>query len=336
MSIPFIGNERARDQLQRLVETDRLHPCLLWEGAEGVGKATTALWLAMLSNCESDEQTARPCGRCWSCRQIPKGQHPDVLHVGLDPSKTAPIISVAQARDVISQLTVKPFHARRRFVIIDPADAMTAEAANALLKTFEDPPAQTHFILVTSAPASLLLTVRSRSQRLRFAPVAEAEIATWLAGQGVAQAEKIARASEGCPGRAKTMEPDTEEGMLAARDALLDALGKDVAGRLKYAETLCRGDRTKWSPVVDDTLDALGGLIRDTLAVRAGGVPFYNEDQPEVIARWAVRLDEAALAGLTHTLAEAKERLSRYVSGRLVMDAVLADVAQRVGSHETF
>jgi len=236
---------------------------------------------------------------------------------------------------VISQLTVKPFHARRRFVIIDPADAMTPEAANALLKTFEDPPAQTHFILITSAPASLLLTVRSRSQRLRFAPVAEGEIVEWLTAQGVSQAEKLARASEGCPGRAKTMDPEADGGMISARNALLEALAKDVAGRLKYAETLCRGDRSKWSPVVDDTLDALGGLIRDTLAVRAGGVPFYNVDQPEVISRWAERLDEAALAGLTNTLAEAQERLGRFVSGRLVMDVVLADLAQRVGSHET-
>ena len=335
MSSPFIGNERARGQLRRLVESDRLHPCLLWEGAQGVGKATTALWLAMLANCESEDMPARPCGQCWSCRQIPKGQHPDIIHVGLDPSKAAPIISVAQAREVISQLTVKPFHARRRFVIIDPADAMTPEAANALLKTFEDPPSQTHFILVTSAPASLLLTVRSRSQRLRFAPVAEAEISSWLTAQGVDDADKLARASEGCPGRAKTMDPDAEGGMLAARDALLDALSKDVAGRLKYAETLCRGDRSKWAPVVDDTLDALGGLVRDTLAVRSGGEPFYNADQPEIIARWAARLDEGALASITDTLAEAQDRLGRYVSGRLVMDAVLADIAQRIGSHET-
>lgn len=335
MTAPFIGNDRARARLSKLVESDRLHPCLLWEGAEGVGKATTALWLAMLANCDAADHHARPCGQCWSCRQIPKGQHPDVIRVGLDPSKTAPIISVAQAREVISQLTVKPFHARRRFVIIDPADAMTPEAANALLKTFEDPPAQTHFILVTSAPASLLLTVRSRSQRLRFAPVAESEIVTWLQGQGIGQAEKLARASEGCPGRAMVMDPESEGGMQDARDALLDALEKDVAGRLKYAETLCRGDRSKWTAAVDDTLDALGGLIRDTMAVRAGGTPFYNPDQPEVIARWASCLDEAALASLTHTLAEAHERLSRFVSGRLVMDAVLADVARKVGKHAT-
>ena len=75
--------------------------------------------------------------------------------------------------------------------------------------------------------------------------------------------------------------------------------------------------------------------IRDTMAVRAGGTPFYNPDQPEVIARWASRLDEAALASLTHTLAEAHDRLSRFVSGRLVMDAVLADVARKVGKHAT-
>ena len=111
------------------------------------------------------------------------------------------------------------------------------------------------------------------------------------------------------------MNPEAEGGMQSARDALLDALEKDVAGRLKFAETLCRGDRSKWSPAVDDTLDALGSLIRDTMAVGAGGKPFYNTDQPEVISRWAASLDEAALAGLTNTLTEAQDRLSRFVSG---------------------
>ncbi len=331
----FIGNERTRDQLRKLVETDRLHPCLLWEGAEGLGKATTATWLATVANCEADDLAQRPCGRCWSCRQIPKGQHPDILYIGLDPSKTARIISVAQAREIIAQLTVKPFHARRRFVIIDPADAMTPEAANALLKTFEDPPAQTHFILITAAPAALLLTVRSRSQRIRFAPVEEAKISAWLEGQGVAQAARVARASEGCPGRALELDLDAVGGMIAARDALLEALEQDVAGRLKYAETLCRGDRSKWSPVVDDTLDALAGLIRDAMAVRSGGTPFYNADKPVVVERWAKDLDEAALSSLTGALSEAQERLGRFVSGRLVMDAVLASVAKQVGQHET-
>jgi len=250
-----------------------------------------------------------------------------VLTVGLDASKTASIISVAQARSVISQLTVKPFHARKRFVIIDPADAMTPEAANALLKTFEDPPELTHFILITGAPAALLLTVRSRSQRIRFAPVATDELRTWLEGRGIEQPDLVAAAAEGCPGRALSLDLTGSLGWRNSRDNLLDALQGDTAARLKFAETLCRGERSKWAASVEDTLDALATLLRDGLSVRSGGKVFYNKDIPDVVEVWARALEPASVAGLADALSEARDRLDRFVSGRLVMDALLARLA---------
>ena len=332
MASGFIGNTNIRDRLRSLVEADRLHPCLLFEGPPGLGKATTAIWLATVANCDADMPSQRPCGGCWSCRQIPKGNHPDVLTVGLDTSKTASIISVAQARAVISQLTVKPFHARKRFVIIDPADAMTPEAANALLKTFEDPPELTHFILVTGAPASLLLTVRSRSQRIRFAPVATGELSAWLEERGMEQAELVAAAAEGCPGRALGLDLTGSMGWRNARDAFLEALQGDTAARLKFAENLCRGERSKWLTSVEETLDAIATLLRDGLAVRSGGKAFYNEDRPEVVEVWARALEPASVAGLADALSDARERLDRFVSGRLVMDALLARL-RRVLDH---
>lgn len=328
MNVPFVGNEALRARLRSLVEADRLHPCLLFEGSKGLGKGTTAIWLARVSNCEHDDAVQRPCETCWSCRQIPKGQHPDILTIGLDPSKTAAIISVAQAREVISQMMVKPFHARRRFVIIDPADAMTPEAANALLKTFEDPPAATHFVLVTASPASLLLTVRSRSQRIRFSPVNGEVLAAWLADQGIQQPELVARMAEGCPGRALGLDVTAGAGMNSARDALLDALSGDVAMRLKYAETMCRGDRSKWTVVLNDTLDALAGMLRDALAVQAGGQAFYNSDRQDAVEQWSRQLNAAAIARLADALNTARERLLRFVSGRLVLDALLEELVR--------
>ena len=332
MSASFIGNEKLRARLRELVEGDRLHPCLLFEGPAGIGKATTATWLAMVANCEAEDVEQRPCGGCWSCRQIPNGNHPDVVTVGLDPSKTAAIISVGQARTMIGQLTVKPFHARRRFVIIDPADAMTPEAANALLKTFEDPPAQTHFVLITSAPASLLLTVRSRSQRIRFSPVPTEELAAWLSQQGIQQAQVAACEAEGCPGRALQQDESGTVGWKGTRDALLDALEGSTGERLKYAETLCRGERGKWLLAVENTLDAVASLLRDALAVRSGGQPFYNGDRPEVVQSWARALDPASVGAVADALADARDRLERFVNGRLVMDALIAKLVRVLAS----
>ena len=322
-----LGNDKILDRLQALVQDDRLHPCLLFEGPVGLGKATAATWLACMANCEADR---RPCGECWSCRQIPKGQHPDILMVGVDPKKTAKIISVAQARELQRQLTVKPFHARKRFVIIDPADAMTPEAANALLKTFEDPPSQTHFILVTGAPASLLLTVRSRSQRIRFSPVADDTLIPWLERRGVEHAVEVARAAEGCPGRGLTLDVSGVDEWRSARDGFVDALMGDVAARLKFAENLARGDRTKWSPKVDQTLDAVGSLLRDALSICHGGEILYNPDRVETVQGWANALGTEGVAEATLALRDARERLDRFVNGRLVLDAFIASLASRL------
>jgi len=326
-----LGNDKLLDRLRTLVEGDRLHPCLLFEGPVGVGKAMSANWLASVANCEAADA---PCGECWSCRQIPLGQHPDVIHVGVDPKKTARIISVAQARDLQRQLMVKPFHARRRFVIIDPADAMTPEAANALLKTFEDPPSQTHFVLITGAPASLLITVRSRSQRIRFAPVSKDALVPWLEQQGVEKASLVAQAAEGCPGRALTMDLSGVDEWRGARDALLAALDGDVAAQLKYAETLARGDRSKWAPKVDLMMDALGSLLRDALSVSHGGEVLYNRDRQATVDAWARALGPAGVAAATVFVGDARERLERFVNGRLVLDALIAKLSARLRAGE--
>ena len=336
--VDFIGNREIRERLRFLSDTDRLHSCMLFEGPDGIGKSTTAMWLAMLANCEQRQEGAEPCGNCWSCRQIPKGQHPDIIHIGLDPSKTAPIISVGQSRKLISQLTVKPFNAKHRFVIIDPADSMTPEAANALLKTFEDPPAQTHFVLVTSAPVSLLLTVRSRSQRIRFAPVSDNELAQWLSTRGVDAPSEVARLAEGRPGHALTLNLDQADDWRVLRNQFLDALSLDAAGRFRYAESLCKGDRGKWIHQVESTLDAVSGLLRDALACSSGAQILYNDDRSDLVRDWADRLGPSGIAALSVAISEARERLQRFVSGRLVLDAFmgrLVDTLNRGGMRAT-
>jgi DNA polymerase-3 subunit delta' len=327
MAKDFIGNDSIRSKLRTLADTDRLHPCLLFEGPTGIGKGTTALWLAQVVNCDA-EAHVRPCGGCWSCRQIEKGQHPDILEIQADETKATRVISVKQSRELIGKLSLQPFHARRRFVIIDPADVMTPEAANALLKTFEDPPKATSFILVTSASASLLSTVRSRSQRIRFAPVDTSSLQSWLEASGVDNAAVLAHLSEGCPGRAKTLDLDGADKWRAARDQLLDILDADTSAQFKFAETMCRGDRSKWQAKVDTILDATSCLLRDALSVSAGGSIVYNTDRPEVVHVWAKTLGPRGVAGLVEVVADTRDRLHRYVNGRLVMDVFISRFGQ--------
>lgn len=331
---PLLGNAGLRAQLLRLVAEERLHHCLLFEGPAGVGKASTARWLALVVNCEA-EPAARPCGTCWSCRQILRDAHPDVLVVGLDPERTAPIISVEQARKVVGQLGVHPYSARRRFVLFDPADAMSPEAANALLKTFEEPPASTGFILITSAISRLLPTIRSRAQRVRFSPVTESELLPWLVARGVAQPAMVAGLAQGCPGRALSLAEGEAEAWKTARDALIEALGGGPSEQFRYAEALVKGERSEWLPRVEQVLDLLAQLGTDALHLRARPdlppVRLRHGDRISVVQAWADSLSAPGLARLGQAIDAARRELEGYVNARLLVEALLATVTAELG-----
>jgi len=200
--MPFselIAQDRALTPLRAALRRGALHHAYLFGGPEGVGKARAALLLAQAANCDGAEggpggHRDDPCGACGPCRKIARGVHPDVLVLreeramvkagawepkgGRSPSKD---IVVDQVRDVVDRrLSLKRFEGRRRFVIIDPADAMNPQAQNALLKTLEEPPDDTTLVLVAASPDSLLPTIRSRCLRVAFGPLPAEVIAPRL------------------------------------------------------------------------------------------------------------------------------------------------------------
>ena len=200
--MPFsevIAQDRALTPLRSALRRGALHHPNLVGGPEGVGKAMAARLLAQAANCEGGQVGAGgfrddPCGACGPCRKIAKGIHPDVIVLheervmakagtwepkgGRSPSKD---VVVDQVRDVVDRrLALKRFEGRRRFVIVDPADAMNAQAQNALLKTLEEPPEDTTLVLVASSPDALLPTIRSRCMRISFAPLPAEAIAPRL------------------------------------------------------------------------------------------------------------------------------------------------------------
>src|SRR5512136_2772802 len=184
--MPFsqiIGQERAVEALRAALRRGGLHHAYLFAGPEGVGKGMAARLLAQAANCERDDGDA--CGNCPACRKIARGVHPDVLVVeperdmaragrwepkgGRTPSRD---IVVDQVRELVDRrLSLRRFEGRRRFVILDPADAMNPQAQNALLKTLEEPPDDTTLVLVAAGGDALLPTIRSRCLRVAFAPL---------------------------------------------------------------------------------------------------------------------------------------------------------------------
>jgi DNA polymerase III subunit delta' len=260
------GHRPLLQLLARAIAHNTLPQSLLFSGPEGVGKRTTALALAQALNCEHPSTFSEgvdACGRCRTCTRIARGVHADVLFV--EPGDSGSI-KIEQVRDAIDRSNYRPFEGRRRVVAIDHAEALVANAQDAILKTLEEPPPASVFVLITDRADILLPTILSRCQRLRFGPLAPAEVADVLQrdhGMSEAEARAAAAASAGSIGRA--IEGSGEEAIeaRAAAAKLLQgaATAKGPQQRLAGARMLtgAGGDRDDLSR----RLLAMSSLVRD-------------------------------------------------------------------------
>ena len=337
----LLGHRRSIRQLWQAAATESLHHAYLFEGAPGVGKHTVAVRLAMLVNCRTDldpagaNESERPCGTCPTCRAIAAGTHPDVIRLAPSADQAAGTITVEQVREVVRQTGYRRYEARFRMVIVDPAEAMLPSSANALLKTLEEPPPGTGFVLLTASASALLPTIVSRCQRVRFGAVEEAEIAAWLGRRGVdgATAERAAQLAGGCPGRALSL----AEGGLAERDGLraraLVALAGDLPAIHAFSAEVAEGKRADWRATAEMLLAALEDLVRDAAVHGAGStLPLANSDQPELATRWASALYPGGVERCARLIADCREDLRAFATGRTALDALLTGLATELGA----
>jgi DNA polymerase-3 subunit delta' len=178
--------KRALVILAGILNTRNIPNALLFTGQAGLGRADAALFFAMAQNCsgnrepDSDYQQMLgpngPCGICRSCKKILSGNHPAILHI----RKEGVLTRIGQVRDLIDSLAFKPFEGKSRVVIFHDAESMNKESANALLKSLEEPPAGTSFVLIAPDRAMLLPTIVSRCQEVRFVPVEQETAAAFL------------------------------------------------------------------------------------------------------------------------------------------------------------
>ena len=165
-----VGHDFQKRMLSTLVEKGKLPHALLFAGPEGIGKRTLALELVKHLFCEK----GTACAACRPCRSLAAGRHPDLVVLKGEPS-----IKIEELRQIRKDVFEAPYEAPVRVILMDNGETMTREAANALLKTLEEPPPSNLFFIITSREQEIPLTVGSRCMRLRFGPLPRDTVAAY-------------------------------------------------------------------------------------------------------------------------------------------------------------
>ncbi|MEM1350014.1 MAG: DNA polymerase III subunit delta' [Myxococcota bacterium] len=325
------GHDDVKQVLRRAIEHDRLHHALLFSGASGIGKRKMALALARVLNCQ-----VRPpgvfqpaCGTCPACRKINQGIHPDVVLVEPQGNKLKRI-KIDQIRALQKMMMVSPYEGGERVVLFDDAHTMGVEAANALLKTLEEPGQDTRMIVLTDQPHALLDTIVSRCQRVRFAPLRRSVVRELVSpavhDMDIDQAlvDVAAGYGQGSPGRAMEV---LHSGVLERRKELVAQLLQLERGRpralLEFAEGL-----SKERDVLSQCLDALHVFLRDVLMCQTGCAQgrTINTDMTRLIQRWAARTTPERTLEMLDAVRRAQYLITRNVNVQLIIEEVARDL----------
>jgi len=310
--MPFrdvIGHRRVVGLLTRSIRERSLPPSLIFAGPGGIGKRLVAVSTAQALNCTAPGPDGDACGVCAACSRIVRGVHPDVLLI--EPGDSGSI-KIDRVRDIVDRVGYRPFEGRRRVVIVDEADALVPAAQNALLKTLEEPPSSSVFILITSKPDLLLATVQSRCPRLRFLGLDASDLVAALMkrGRSEAEARAIAATADGSLGAA----------LAASVSDFVEA--RDVAVRV-LSQAAASGDPRRRIDLAKDLLaktGAGGSRDREHLATNLRAMSSLLRD----VELLSVQQDGRAAALVANTdVRPAMERLTPF-RGQRGVDAFAA------------
>lgn len=325
-SLPLFAWQRE-SAAATLAARARWPHALLIEGRRGIGKRALALHFAQALLCETPREDGGPCGICASCGYVRAGAHPD-LRV-MEPIERdeegdeTPVdeIVVDRIRELIEFTQLTTHRQRAKVAVIIPAEAMNAAAANALLKTLEEPPAATYLMLVSHQPGRLRATIVSRCQRLTAPEPEAAAAAKWLEEQGAAESELLLAQAGGAPLLALAL---ADPGVQRERALLL--AGLEDPRKLSPIEVGARIDgyrKEERKAVLADVVYWLLTWSADLAAAASGGTPRFHPDRREALGRLGTRVARLPLFRYYRALLRQRELLGHPLVPRLVAEALL-------------
>ncbi len=332
--MPFaeiLGQDRAVSQLRRAWAAGRLSQAYCFAGPPGVGKRTTAFALAQAANCIGVGAGAEDaCGTCAACGKIAAGVHPDVTAVRPE-GKT--VITIDQIRELAARAVLRAYEGRTKVWILDPADQMQEPAANAFLKTLEEPTGASLFILVTAAPNGLLPTILSRCQGVRFRLLGETPLRMILGRHGRSPEEAAAAAVLAGGSAERALALDVAQVLLTRGRIVQEAWGAldSLTSLLERAEGLAR-DRAGF----EAALEILTAFSRDLAVAKVGSeaAPLAHADRREEVARWAARYSIQAIVEAYGAQAEAQRAIRRNASARFSAERMLLRMREALAGYQ--
>ena len=310
---------------QRLIaQPERLPHALLLEGPRGIGKRDFALALAAARLCETPNPEGHACGHCPACHWISQETHPD-LRI-LEPltgddeeaeqgaSRKKYEITIAQVRALGDFVNLSSHRDGGRMIIIHPAEALNSAAANALLKTLEEPSPKSCLVLVSHQANFLLPTIKSRCHRINMPQPNAVEASAWLQQQGVEQAPLCLALAGGAPLLAREY---ADQQYLQARQYFLNALQKPK--QLNWLQLAEQGAKSDMAA----RFDWLQKWLTDLITMRHAGKVRYNLDFVSGLQDLALQVNLMRVQNFADELAQIKRRLKHPLNPQLLLESVL-------------
>jgi DNA polymerase-3 subunit delta' len=314
-------HEKPWRPMAAALDAGRVAHGLLITGIRGVGKRRFAARLAAALLCQARDAHGDACGACTTCRQRLAGTHPDVSR--LAPEEGSQTIKVEQIRRFAQTLHLTPQHTTGRLGWIDPADALTPEAANSLLKTLEEPPLGSHLLLISEQPSKLLPTIRSRCQHWSLPPAAPATARAWLEAQGL-EPEALAGERLDAPLAALAQERCGAMQLFRQWDQDLARLLHGRADPVQVAERAAAApERSLW---LDWLYRRCNDLMRACLGLPGGA----SEDLEPALAQGAARLGSCHLEAWSREVAGLARAADSNADWRLRVESVFLDLDRRI------